>query len=274
METLGTWLRRAREKRGLTLEQVETATRIRKRMLELLEAGNFLAFPGGEVQARGFLRLYARFLGLPVEEALVRYNAEVHGIPVTAVGSVSQPEMLPSPLVAGMASDVAFASRQEPQVREHWRGVGTLLLGALVVVILITVLAGVSYLATQRANATEAPPATVVLPRRSSPDLALPVVIPTPSRLAQPSKELGEASEGITLTLKAVEHVWVEVKCDGQTVFRGILSPHDEVTWTAQQWISLETGNGAGVEAVVNRQPLGKLGKRGEVVRRVWGLVE
>ncbi|HDD24942.1 MAG TPA: hypothetical protein ENF52_05860, partial [Chloroflexi bacterium] len=76
MESVGVWLRQARERLDATLEDVEAATHIRERFIKALEAGDFTAFPGGEVQIRGFLRIYARYLGLPAEEALSRYEAE------------------------------------------------------------------------------------------------------------------------------------------------------------------------------------------------------
>ena len=50
MDTLGEWLRQAREGLGGTLEEAAAATRIRARFLEALEAGDFAAFPGGDVQ--------------------------------------------------------------------------------------------------------------------------------------------------------------------------------------------------------------------------------
>ena len=64
METLGIWLRQTREAREYSLQEVEAATRIQVRSLEMLEAGDFAAFPGGEEQVRGLLRIYARHLGL------------------------------------------------------------------------------------------------------------------------------------------------------------------------------------------------------------------
>ena len=80
-DDLGIWLRRARETRQLTLEDAEKALRIRRRYLQALEMGDYTAMPG-EVQARGFLRNYARFLALPTEEAVARYDAEIQGRPM------------------------------------------------------------------------------------------------------------------------------------------------------------------------------------------------
>ncbi len=71
---LGNHLREARENRGLTLEQVEDATRIRRAFLEALEAEQFDKLPP-DVCARGFLRNYARFLGLDPDPLLKAYRS-------------------------------------------------------------------------------------------------------------------------------------------------------------------------------------------------------
>ncbi|HLY27608.1 MAG TPA: RodZ domain-containing protein [Aggregatilineales bacterium] len=71
---LGHELREAREARELTLEQAEEQTRIRIKFLDALEQGNYAALPT-EVQARGFLRNYARFLGLDPDIILDKYEA-------------------------------------------------------------------------------------------------------------------------------------------------------------------------------------------------------
>src|SRR5579859_464602 len=71
---LGHELREAREARELTLEQAEEQTRIRIKFLDALEQGNYAALPT-EVQARGFLRNYARFLGLDTDIILDKYDA-------------------------------------------------------------------------------------------------------------------------------------------------------------------------------------------------------
>ncbi len=66
-ETIGQRLKRAREYRHLTLEKAADATRIRLQYLQALEADDFSAMPS-PVQARGFLRNYADYLGLDLEQ--------------------------------------------------------------------------------------------------------------------------------------------------------------------------------------------------------------
>lgn len=68
-QTIGQRLRAAREAQKLTLEKVFEATRIRVPYLEALEADDLSSVPS-PVQARGYLRNYAEYLGLDFEQLL------------------------------------------------------------------------------------------------------------------------------------------------------------------------------------------------------------
>jgi len=72
MGELGSWLIRAREARGLTLEDAERDTRISRRYLQALEAEQFDVIPA-PVYARGFLRSYSQYLGLDPQEMLALF---------------------------------------------------------------------------------------------------------------------------------------------------------------------------------------------------------
>ncbi|MEZ4401970.1 MAG: helix-turn-helix domain-containing protein [Kofleriaceae bacterium] len=71
-DALSTWLVAGREARGLARAQVARTTRIPVRTLENLEDGRWDELPA-DVFVRGFLRSYARCVGLSVDEVLVRY---------------------------------------------------------------------------------------------------------------------------------------------------------------------------------------------------------
>jgi cytoskeleton protein RodZ len=66
-DTIGRRLKKAREYRNLTLEKAAEATRIRRSYLQALEADDFSAMPS-PVQARGFLRNYAQYLDLDLDQ--------------------------------------------------------------------------------------------------------------------------------------------------------------------------------------------------------------
>jgi cytoskeleton protein RodZ len=69
---IGSSLREARERRGLELHEVEQATRIRVKYLQALEDERFDVIPGA-AYAKGFLRVYADYLGLEPQPFVDQY---------------------------------------------------------------------------------------------------------------------------------------------------------------------------------------------------------
>ncbi|MFN2118875.1 MAG: RodZ domain-containing protein, partial [Anaerolineales bacterium] len=76
--SIGARLRRARKQRQLSLDQVAEVTRLRLHYLQALENDDLSAMPSA-AQARGFLRIYAGYLGLDIDELLE--NPERLGLP-------------------------------------------------------------------------------------------------------------------------------------------------------------------------------------------------
>ena len=270
METLGIWLRQAREAREASLQEAESATHIRGRFLEMLEAGDFAAFPGGDVQVRGFLRIYARYLGLSPDEVLARYDAEVHGIEV--VVPTTTPTETPPVLSARSATEpLEFQLHNIPISTSwpRWMNPETLMIVGIVLIVLLAVLTGVGYLVSRGADeqaaatATETALTAAVLPTPTETPV-LPSLSPTPTFAPNPEG-------GVTLMLEATEHVWVRVLTDGQTVFGRLMAPGQVASWSGQETVVVETGNGAGLLVTVNGQPQGTMGRRGQVCTRVWG---
>jgi cytoskeletal protein RodZ len=88
MESIGRYLRKRREMRAMSVEEVSRATRIPIPSLERLETDRFDDLPG-EVFVRGFLKSYARAVGLSVDEVLARYSASRRVTQVTPIPVMS-----------------------------------------------------------------------------------------------------------------------------------------------------------------------------------------
>ena len=73
--TLGVWLRRERERRGITLKTVADQTKVAVPLLEGLESGDLNRWPGG-IYRRAFVRAYATALGLDADEVVNRFEQE------------------------------------------------------------------------------------------------------------------------------------------------------------------------------------------------------
>lgn len=72
-ESLGEFLRSERERRGLSIEQVASATKISQRVLYALESDHYSDLPALPF-VRGFVKNYAKFIGLDGNQVLNRYR--------------------------------------------------------------------------------------------------------------------------------------------------------------------------------------------------------
>src|SRR2546430_13924036 len=73
MNSVGEYVKQVREVKGLTLEEVASKTRIHPEFLKALEEGNFAKLPD-QVFAKGFVRAYARSLGMDEDETIRRFG--------------------------------------------------------------------------------------------------------------------------------------------------------------------------------------------------------
>ncbi len=75
MRTVGQTLKETREEKLYTLEEVEKATKIRVEMLKALEADNYAKLPPPTF-VQGFIKNYAKFLGIDANKILAIYRRE------------------------------------------------------------------------------------------------------------------------------------------------------------------------------------------------------
>lgn len=259
-DTLGLWLRRAREARQLGLPDAEKALRIRQRYLQALEMGDYAALPG-EIQTRGFLRNYARYLRLPVEDVLARYDAEVLGRPL-------QPRRAPTPETVRPLGRERTWAPPPPGDDEVVDPVGTVpgeLITLLIIGLVFFGLLAVGSFVALRLTSTSAE----ATPAPATPALSANVAATnTPAAttpLFQPS-----ADGQVRLALVARQSAWVSVSADDRVVYRGFVEADQVLEASAQQVLSVETGNAGAFLLYLNGVDWGSLGAQGEVVRRAW----
>ena len=202
---VGTALRRARTKRGLTIEEAARDTRIRPDLLAALEDEDFAALMG-EVYVRGSLRSYAQYLGLSADKVVELYarHAEDPAPPGRPV----------SPM--GTAERVMSASR----FRDNQR---VILLGAVTLIVIAVALGIVS---RQR---TSPPPAALptqaqqpeldrritadIVANRDDAEVAVTVDAGVPQQLSLAEGEAQSFEAASTLVVRIADggsvHLWV-----------------------------------------------------------------
>lgn len=87
MSELGALLRKARNERDLSLDDIQELTKIRKRYLEAIESGDYSVLPG-TFYVRGFVKNYSEAVGLDPDEVLRLYQ---HEVPAPAVETSTEP---------------------------------------------------------------------------------------------------------------------------------------------------------------------------------------
>lgn len=89
MSDLGQQLREARLARGLSLDDVQEMTKIRKRYLEAIESGDYKVLPGS-FYVRAFIKTYAETVGVDADELLAEHHQQV---PAAAPEATMEPVM-------------------------------------------------------------------------------------------------------------------------------------------------------------------------------------
>lgn len=98
MKTVGSILQDAREKKHLTLEQVERSTKIRRKFLVAIESDDYSHLPS-MAYAKGFVQNYSDFLGLDRDYTFAIFRRQTHDIPRSALLPRKEDEVLaPTPL--------------------------------------------------------------------------------------------------------------------------------------------------------------------------------
>lgn len=107
----GEHLKREREMRGVSLEEVSAATRISTKFLEAIESGQWDELPGGAFN-RGFIRSASRYLGLNDESMVAEYSLETNGNGTSHASARETTEMPRDwrPLVALLAVTLLVAT--------------------------------------------------------------------------------------------------------------------------------------------------------------------
>jgi cytoskeleton protein RodZ len=251
MPALGERFRAAREARGLTLSDVSEQLRIRAVYLAAIEEENWPAI-GAAVYARGFLRTYARFLGLDPEESVAAFNQASGAHPATTAAPASD---------SGEPRPIA-SSRQglSPVI---W--VASLIAAALVAYVVYNAMTLRQTGPTaEDAGSTSAIASASVLPSNSPGPGATDLASAGPSASPSPGGPN-------TLELHFAAASWLRVSVDGGASIEGTF-PAGTVKSFHGKVAIVRVGNAGGVEAVVDGKSVGVLGKAGDVVDRTFTL--
>jgi cytoskeleton protein RodZ len=269
---IGTRLRSARERKGLTILQAAEKLHVDARILESLEAEDFGAL-GAPVYARGHLRHYAELVGEPAAQLLELYsnsNRAAQAPPdltrISRAQPTSDPGRLAVPAVIVLVTvaligtvwwlltlsvDKSRASQTQGQVADNVRAS------------VPATAASATPPAAVSSNSDPAPPTPVTKPPAAvvAPKTAVksPVAAPVPPKQA-PAAAIAAISplhaKDAELTLKFSSDSWAEVyDASGQRLFYDVGAAASAHTMKGPAPLRIVLGNAAGVAVEFNGRP-------------------
>jgi cytoskeleton protein RodZ len=277
MDSIGAALRRARDQRGLTLDDVAALTKINRKHLESIESGDRSAIPGGFFY-KSFVRQYAA--------ALSTGDSDL----VDEIEELLAAEQPPPPPVARDEEAIKVMSAMPMQERASWNPSA-----ASYAIILVIALIGCSGLyawwhRTQQAQAsadakprppvlvqrTEAPMMDTKKPEAQKPEAQKPetkqaaaqpseVQRETPTPPSEPAAVAANPDDKISLEVTANEDAWFWLGADGKTLFSGVLQAGQTKTFTAKENVRMKIGNAGGLDIKFNGKPTGPIGPKAQV---------
>jgi hypothetical protein len=253
---IGDTLRAARRQQGRTLADAAAETRVRETYLAALEEEDFAAV-GGDVYVKGFLRSYARYLGMDPAPLLDRFRAE-HERPEDQTQIAQQP----LPPIGPVGPMGPMGERQRPPQL-------VIIAGAVIGILLVLALIGLLSGGDREPTAAPAP-APVETP--SAEDLttgaALPGDVPDPAAPAipAPDSESGGPFEELVVEL-SVTNGESYIRSDlGDPQIDGVYESGFSETFSSDEIVRLRIGDAGRVEVLVNGQPL-EVGGIGDVIQ-------
>ena len=261
MPSFGEKLKREREKRSITLEQIAQSTKIGTRMLQALEDEQFGQLPGG-IFNKGFVRAYARHVGLDEEETIADFLAAAGETPL------AMPEIKPESPGAVDRTPFRF-----PDLPWGWLAAAAVLL-ALAFWLWNRPRHGE---ASEPASAAQsavpsstpaAPPVTAAqidarpAPASDSAPRSAPLPAATPS-----AAQAGE----FTVVILAREDSWVSIATDGKPPVEETLIGENQRAVHARDSVVIKAGNVGALDFVFNNRKLASQGDYGEVKTLTFG---
>jgi cytoskeleton protein RodZ len=260
MGSFGDRLKKEREQRGITLDDISLTTKIGTRLLRALEEEKFDQLPGG-IFNKGFVRAYARHVGIDEDQAVADYMSTVGENQSQALvdeqAAPKPPESTPKPLPEPRIHVVREARRSDSAADIPW--------GLLAILLLLIALAFASwsyYHREQRVDRNKTPepapmgdanvpgtPADIPAGLETSPEKLQPATMANAgsSVLVRPIQPPGSASASAAQTVRQAA-----VLTPAPTVrpgsFTVLLKANEE---SEECWVSIAVDGNPPVEATL-----------------------
>jgi cytoskeleton protein RodZ len=235
---IGFELRRAREARGISLTELARRTKIRGAMLRAIDNNDLDRLPAG-VFTRGFLKTYAREVGVDPEAIAKEYSARLEE------------------QAAAAERERVAAKEAAPDEVPHWATSDPEAGRRAITVVAIFTLAAVALIAVNRwqgSDVAEAPAAAAATVETTPSSVATTGA----ADVATPPANVSDAT--LRIELQAQGPCWIEATADGAQVLYRLMNTGDRETLEVREYVVLRIGDPASLKLSINGSPVRPLG--------------
>jgi len=264
IETAGSRLKKIRQERGLSLEDIQKKTKIHINVLRAIEGDSISNL--NPIYLKGFIKIYCNYLGLDLKEYLGETNQSHKPVLNAAVGRDIGERVEKKPALVKEAAVKLSAIRPS-------EGFKKIILFAIMAVVAIFLAGKLVKLVFSRHRGAPA-----------KPGISMPVQKAKITRELLPKETINKSSvknipkqdkvqkdftQGFMFGIFARDKSWVSAKIDGKVVFHGVLGRGRSETWQAKEKIELSLGDAGAIELQVNDQRFTKLGRHGQSLKNI-----
>ncbi len=236
MESIGRDLKRERELRGISLEEIAESTKINIQLLKALEEDQFDVLPG-KFFIRGIIREYAKYLGLEEESVLNKHHDMLQALDQNEKEDVKEaPPTFPLN-IQNVIRITAF---------------GAALIAVLVALFFI-------FRGEEARPPIQPPPSETTIQKR----------IITPNAQTEPVEETKKEVRELNLDIAFHQDTWIQVYADGEQIYEGIKLPGGKLQVVAHEELVIDVGNAGGLTYTLNNQRGKPFGPPGAVKKDI-----
>jgi len=234
IETAGARLKKIRQERGLTLEDIQKKTKIHLNVLRTIEGDSLSEL--SPIYLKSFIKIYCNCLGLDPKE----YTGETIPQRKPVLNATIGRDI--GERIEKKASFIKDASLKFNAIKPAFKFKKIIIFTVSAVILIFLAVNLIKFISFRRKNPIER--AKILFTKK-------------------------DVSQGFVLGLFARNKSWISVKVDGKTVFHGVLARGRSETWPAKEKIELSLGDAGAVELQVNDQRFANLGRRGHPLKNI-----
>ena len=248
IETAGSRLKKIRQERGLSLEDVGKKTKIHLNVLRAIEGDSISNL--SPIYLKGFIKIYCSCLGLDTKDFIgpseQRQKPALNATVGRPIGT----------RIEKKASFIKDASIKLGAIKP-WVNLKKIIIFGLIAVIFIFL--GINLIKFF----------TTLRPKNRLEKVKISMPASAPKTHTTQTKINNDLTSGFTLGIFARGKSWISVKVDGRVVFRGVLARGRSETWQAKVKAELSLGDAGAVELQVNDQRFTNLGRHGQALKNI-----